>query len=252
MQKITAVIVDDQIKSVNLLKHFIELYCSTIEIVGTALDVEDGIAIINEKQPRVIFLDILLGDRTSFEILEKKNYDEVKVVFVTAYHEYAIKTFQYNTVDYLLKPFSISDLKRVESKLNQDIIENKITLPEQVASTAHGLRNSHDIKFIAVSSSNRIDFIKFHELIYLKSERSYTTFYLSNNSNIIASLNIGSYEEVLERNSFYRIHKSYIVNLNYIKSIDKADGAKCIMDDDSSLPISRRKLKGLIDLFKND
>ena len=126
MKTYSAVIIDDEINNLVLLKHFINKFCLNIEIVGEADSVSSGIDIINLRKPKILFLDIKLSDSDVYEILDEIDFTEYEIVFVTAYDEFALKAFKYNAVDYVLKPVLIEDLVLATNKCIRRIEEKKI------------------------------------------------------------------------------------------------------------------------------
>ena len=243
MHHLEVVVVDDETKSAKLLVHFLNNYCPSFKVVGVAYTAKDAIKTINSLRPKVIFLDILLNHGTSFDILDQLSYKEFRLVFVTAHDEYAVKAFQYNAIDYILKPISIDNIMATANKIHQDVLNENFTLLNKIDTLTNFItkRESHK-DFITISGLKKIEFVKFNELMYLKSDGRYTTFYLSNGDTIVASKNIGEYEEDLISDVFFRIHKSYIVNLSYVKIIDKSDGKSCLLTNNTSLPIAARRL----------
>lgn len=247
MNQLHTVIVEDNLKSAKLLVHFLNTYCPSINIVGVAHNVKDAIKLINETKPKVLFLDIMLDGLDSFELLEKVDYKEAKIVFVTSYEKYAIKAFEYNAVDYLLKPINIKKIIATVDKLHKDVMNENYTFSKQINNLTSYMQNMHKAQsFIAVPTLKKVEFIPLENLMYLKSDGSYTVFYLSDKSSIIASKNIGNYEDITENANFFRIHKSYIVNLEYVKRIDKLDGHSCVLKNNVSLPIAKRRFEGLM------
>jgi two-component system LytT family response regulator len=235
-------VIDDEISSAELLVHFLKTYCPTVQITGMAYNLDDAIELINQSKPEVIFLDIVLNECTSFDIIEELDYTNYKVVFVTAHEEYAVKAFQYNAIDYLLKPISIEDIVTVVNKLQADLENETFTFKNQLDLVVEQIKNKIVVPdFIVVSSLKKIEFIRFDTLMYLKSDGQYTTFYLSDGTSIVASKRIGHFEEILDTSKFYRLHKSYIVNLKFIKFLDKSDGKSCLLLNNASLPISSRR-----------
>ncbi len=254
MKKVEAVIIEDQTTSANLLKHFIKSHSSTIKIVGEANNVEEGINLIRLKKPELIFLDVVLENNYCFSLLENIKVDQYKIVFITAHEKYAVRAFKYNALDYLLKPFSIEDIGRLDRKIFNAMDVENIHLKNQIYNLIEDFsktskNNNHD--YITISSLKKIEFIKYRDLMYLESNGGYTLFYLSSGKQIVGGMNLGQYEKYICNNSFYRIHKSYIVNLNFIKIIDKSNGTTCIMHNGKYLPIGRRRVDNLMQFLKS-
>ncbi|MBL4662770.1 MAG: response regulator transcription factor, partial [Flavobacteriaceae bacterium] len=240
-----AVIIDDEINNINLLIHFIQKYCPLINTVGTASTKDEAITVINITKPKIVFLDIILDEGTGFDLLEEITYKKSKVIFVTAFDEYAIKAFKYNAIDYLLKPIEIEELVLAVNKACKDIDEGSFTRNNQINKLNDSLNNKVELDFIAVPSLKKIDFVKLEDIIYLKSSGRYTDFFLKNNRKITASRNLGEFENIIDKTLFFRIHNSYIVNLRHVLNINKADGNYCKMSTQESIPIAKRRQEAL-------
>lgn len=252
MEIISAIVVDDEVNSVKLLTRFVNKYCPEIEIIGAAYTKEDAISLINKKQPKILFLDIKLDVGLSFDLLNELTYNKAKVIFVTAYDEYAIKAFKYNAIDYILKPIDIDELIAAVKSAIEDINKDIFTSKEQLNRTQSSItENKYDFNFIAVHTVKRIDFVNISDIVYLKSDGRYTFLHLKNNKNIIASKNLGEYESTLNPSVFFRVHKSYLANLNFITSIFKSDGFYCEMKNGERIPVARRRVEYLLDFVNS-
>ncbi len=245
MRQAKTLIVDDDKKNIKLLEHFIETYCPNIKIVGKASTRKDAIKLINEKEPELIFMDIILDAGTGFDVLESIKHSKYKVIFVSSYSEYAIKAFKFNAIDYILKPIAIEELILAVNKAYEDIENELFTMPDQVHNLSGAFIQNIPLDFIAISSINKIEFVKLKDIIYLNSEGRYTVFNLVNNQKIVASRNIGEFENIINENDFFRIHNSYIINLKHVEKITKVDGNYCKMSNKESLPIARRRQEQL-------
>lgn len=249
MQQYTCVIIDDEKSNLNLIKHFITNFLPRLKIIGEASNVEEGIEMINEIKPEILFLDIQLNEKSAFDILNNLDDTDSEIIFITAFENYAVKAFKYNAIDYVLKPIIIDDLiqaankciKRIEEK--KEIKNKDINFEEKKAAC-----NS---KFLSIPSINKVNLIKIEEIIFCKSDGRYTSFYLKNNEEIIACKNLGQFEEVLDKNLFFRTHHSYIINLNYLISITKKTGYYCEMINNINLPIAKRRQESLRSFLKS-
>lgn len=242
MLKVNAIVIDDEINNVDLLVHFITKYCPQVNIIAQATTKTEGIALINKLKPQLIFLDIMLDEGTGFDLLETIEVTNVKVIFVTAFDEYAVKAFKFNAVDYLLKPIEIDELVFAVNKSIADIEKEQYTEPKQLQNLYKSVTNNNlPLNLIAVPSTDKIDFIKIEDIIYLKSEGRYTIFNLKNNKQLVATKNLGEYENMLNANVFFRIHNSYLINLTKVTSINKVGGNYCVMENSEQLPIAKRR-----------
>lgn len=242
MHKIDAVIIDDEPKNVQILAHFIIKYCPMVQIVGEAYSKTEGIKLIDKLKPQLVYLDIELNDGNGFEVLENITYTQIKVIFVTSFNKYAIKAFKYNAVDYILKPIDIEELTLATSKVYHDIQNNLFFSSKQINMMTKSLGTKEKLEFVALPSTNKIDFIKVNDIICLKSEGRYTVFSLVGQKDIMTSKNLGEYESFLDSEVFFRVHNSYIVNLKNIVQIDRTGGNYCRMIDNQLIPLAKRRM----------
>jgi two-component system LytT family response regulator len=239
MQKYTAIIVDDEKTGMDLLSHFIKKYCPNIEIIATATNIYDAKLSITTQKPQIVFLDIQLNDTTAFELLDEIEFSELEIIFVTAHESYALKAFVYNALDYLLKPILIDDLLRA---VNRAVIriEDKAVFEKQLLQV-HKKNNEKEVNFVTINSLDKVDVVKKDDIVFLKSDGRYTTFFLKNKVEIVACRNIGEYEQILDNAVFFRIHHSYIINTSHLTSLSKKNGLYCNMINNIVLPVAKRR-----------
>ncbi len=229
MKQYKTLIIDDEIKSIQLLSHYIEKFCPNLELLKSTQDFNEGITLIEKLRPDIIFLDILINDNIGFDMLEIINYTKAQVIFISSFEKFAIRAFKYEPVGFLLKPISIKELKDV---VNRAILRVK----EQQAE-----KQSIDKDYIAISTSKKIRLVKLKDIMFCESNGNYTFIHLENEEKIFCSGNIGFYENALSKELFLRIHKKYIVNTLFIKAIYRSDRFYCELINGKTLTISRRK-----------
>lgn len=241
MKKIRAFIVDDEINSIKLLKRLVANNCPVIKIVGSAQNFEDSVKLINDLKPELLYLDITLNNKTGFDVLKAIDHTKIKVIFITASNKYAIKAFRFNALDYVMKPINIEELIIATQKACQSIKTKRFISKNQLNYKSQSSNDSVDkFDFLAVPSVKKIKFISLKDLMYLESEGTYTVFYLKNGDKVISSKNLGEYELFLD-DYFFRIHNSYIINLRYLRYIDKSGGVYCMMSSGHLLPVAKRR-----------
>ncbi len=233
-QKITAVVVDDDSKSVDLLCHHLKTYCPELTLSGIANSLDEAILLIDKTKPELMFLDIMLNSDTGFDLLDIVNQNDAEIIFISSFDEYALKAFKYSPVDYLLKPIDIKELLMAIARARESIQQKREKNEQQ---------NLRD--YIAVPGRKIIQIVRIAEILYCKSDGNYTTLYLKDREKIVTIKNIGGFEKILPNDIFMRIHKQYLVNFNYVKSIHKSDGFYCHLFDKTMLPVSRRKQEEL-------
>ncbi len=243
---ITAIIVDDELYNLELLEHFVTKYCPQIKILDRVSTKEKGVQLINELQPQLVFLDIVLDTGTGFDLLEEISFRKTHVIFVTSYEEFALKALKFNAVDYILKPVDIEELIVAVNKAHKSILNERYLDERQIHMLSKSIcENRLPNEFLTVSSLKKIDFIRSEDVMYLESEGKYTVLYLNNGEQMVSTKSLGYYEEVVDPSLFFRIHKSYLVNLKYVTSINKEAGFYCEIANHKPLPIAKRRLQKL-------
>lgn len=242
-----AVIIDDEAKARRILESFITDYCPSLTIAGTAPDVVQGVKLIQREKPDLVFLDIEMPGYNGFQLLEF--FDEVnfEVIFVTAYSEFALKAFQVSAVDYLLKPVQIDQLVKAVEKAEK--IRGNSLVRERLETLKANLREQR-IKKIVVPVSEGSLFIDVSDITHLRSEGSYVNIFLKDGNKILVSRNIKDYESQLTmEEGFFRTHRSYLVNIRYIKSI-AADSSDALLVNRETVSIARERKQEFAEFLK--
>jgi len=247
---IQAIIVDDEENSREVIAELISECFDEIKVVAHGKDVKTSIKAIKKYNPNLLFLDIDLPDGTGFDILKQVDYTKMKVVFITAHHEYAIKAIKFSAFDFILKPFNTSELiKTVRRVLDeQTAIDNSLRFEAILSNFGNSLP---ELKKIVLKTSDRIYLVNVKDIVRCEAENNYTNFYLNNNNKIMVSKTIKTYETLLADNEFLRVHQSHLVNLNYIQHFDKPDGGMLVLSDNSTIPVSHQKRSILLDYFSS-
>lgn len=243
---VKAIIIEDESEDLDLMINLLKSY-PLIEIIATARDIENGVAAISVHKPDLIFLDINLYGRTSFEILDIiKNFKlNPKVIFTTAFDNYMNKAFKYAAFDYLLKPIDRLELKNT--------IERFVNNLEQTEFKESYQRFNRTKKKLIFNTTEGFELINPKNIVYLATvkNQSYTDFFMRDGSIITVTKSIGEVEDLLPEKYFYKIHRSYILNLSCVKKVNRIRG-KCYLKSDVKdyvIPISREKSKVLKDKF---
>ena len=237
--KIQALIVDDEASNRENLAGLLHRYCPQVQIIGEAATNEEALSQINTLNPELVFLDVRMPGGDIFSMLEKLENIRFGIIFVTAYDEYAFRAFQFNALDYLLKPVDI--YKLIES-VNRAI--DTISLKEEnlrLKNLVDNQKRPDQDKRIALPQESKIDFIPIRQIIRCQAESNYTRFILENKNEILVSRTLKDFEAALESCGFIRTHQSHLVNPNHIQALIKRDGGYLKMSDGSSVPISRSR-----------
>jgi len=243
-----SIIIDDEPKARLALRLSLQNFCPNIQIIGEADGVESGWQVIKEKKPQLVFLDIRINGGLGFELLDKFDKPTFKVIFITAYNEFALKAFRYNALDYLLKPIDPDELIEAVKKISQDKISDILT--EQINNLLEVSQKKIFDK-IALTTSEGTNFLKLKNIVKLVSDGSYTTFHTNSREEITVSRGIKEFETLLPTDTFCRTHQSYIVNIDFVKKILKEDGGYILLENEDKVPISRRKKNDLMELMKS-
>ena len=248
MKKFTSIVVDDIPEALEMLCHDIEKHHPEIEIIGKASSVISAAKLLQKNHPDILFLDIKLGDGTSFDILEIVSNLQSKIIFVTASDEYAIKAFKFAAIDYILKPYSNEDLANSTKKATDQIQPNR----EQIAVLQESIKNTNKVsQKISLHTSEKIIVLELSEIVRCNSDNNYTTFHLKNGQKILVSKTLKYYADMLKEHQFLRVHQSHLINTRYIKEFIKSDGGYLILKDKSNIPVSVRKRNEVIETLNN-
>ncbi len=249
---ITAGIIDDEPKVAEGLKKIIEKYLSkNIRVVFVSYSVKEAVAQINIHQPNLVFLDVEMPDENGFELFKHYHRPDFKVVITTAHKEYAINAIKHSALDYLLKPINHLELFELIKKIEKQ--ENNSRFHFQLETLIANLNNgSEAVSKIAFPTQTGLEFVKVNNIVYCQAENTYTTIHTSLNESIVVSKTLKVVEELLPEKLFMRIHKSFLVNVNYIKSYSRAGGPGVILENGLLLPVAGGKAKDIIALLKNE
>jgi len=249
MKTIKTAIVDDEISTIEIMKKLLADR-QDVEIVWTADNLTDARKNIDKYEVDVIFLDIQMPPNTSFELLEDISDHNFEIIFVTAYQEYAVRALKMAALDYILKPFKASDISDALDK-----IKNKQNKFGKIAGLIKNYFSSLPDNFskIVVHVANGYDIVDINNIKYIEALDSYSKIKLDGNTSYVTSRSLKEFEELLSEKGFYRVHKSYLINIRHMIKIVKGPSPSIIMTNGASIPISARKkdvffeeLKGVI------
>lgn len=256
-QKIKALVIDDELHARENLKLLIAEFCNDVEVVGEASGKVEAIEVIKKTNPDVIFLDIRMpSGAEGFELLDEIPNKSFQVIFVTAFKDYAIKAFKANAIHYLLKPVDFEELISAVEKIktNKTVIEDSTEqysdyfkrLEQLTANLSESKSNK-----ITINHAKGIKIVEDDTIIRLQAEGNCTKIFFADGSSYLDTRTLKIYDELLDSSKFFRVHKSNIVNLNFLSDYSNQNGNFAIMNNGDEISISRSKVGGFIERLKN-
>ena len=247
MKTLTAFVVEDIPEALEMLCNDLERHHPELTLIGRATSVVAAAKQLQIKQPDILFLDIMLGDGTGFDVLELVPNLNSKVIFITASDEYAIKAFKFSAIDYILKPYSLEDLSTSIQKATSQITpkQDQIDVLKEIIKNPY-----HKPSKISLHTSERVIIVEIDDIIRCQSDNNYTTFHLKNEQKILVSKTLKYYANILISLGFIRSHQSHLVNKKYIKEFVKSDGGYLVLNNHFNVPVSARKRSEILEILK--
>lgn len=244
---IQAIIIDDEKRARLNLELLIEEYCSNVQVIASCENLPEGVKAIRKHKPDLVFLDIEMPGHSGLELLDffDENEIEFKIIFTTAYQEYAIQAFKFSAVDYLLKPINPNELTEAVKRFSKtkEKLQNYAILKENI--------KQDSFKKIAVPTGNSLLFLETDKIVCIKGEGAYSEIICSDGNKHLVSRNLKNFEDIMcIDNNFVRIHKSYIVNTNFITAYNKSDGGSLELKNGMQLPISLEKVQLILEAIE--
>jgi two-component system, LytTR family, response regulator len=244
-----AIIIDDELHCIETLIEKIKIYCPSIEVINSFTKPQLAIDYLATEKPDIVFLDIEMPAINGFSLLEKLKDITFKIVFTTAYDQYAIKAIKFSAFDYLLKPIDKDDLilvaDRIQVNTKKSSIESQIdVLLQQIKNT-----NTEQMK-ISIHTSEGIIFPLLRDIIRIESSSNYSIFYFENGKKSIVTKTLKEFEEILTKHDFFRIHNSHLINLSKIKEYHKVDGGTVELENGERIEVSRRRKDEFIQILQ--
>ena len=235
---IKAVIVDDEPKAIQSLSWELTNFSDEIEILETFTDPEKAISYLEKNTPNCLFLDIQMPTMDGFQFLEKLSSKEFPVIITTAYNEYAIKALKHEAIDYLLKPIDSDDLQDTIKKIKK--FNSRLINSNTIEEVLVKFNSQHNQKRITINTDGKLIFLDIDDIIYVESDGNYSTIIMVDNQKIVITKKLKEVNSLLPDHSFFRIHNSYIINLNKIKEFIKNEGY-VVMQSNQKIPVARQR-----------
>lgn len=238
---IRAILVDDEPRGLNALRKLLQEYCPDIKIVAECADADSAKEKIELLEPQLVFLDISLPRKSSFDMLAELDKINFEIVFVTAHNEYALKAFHYSAVDYLMKPIDedllVDAVQRAVKRINTNSIN------KNVSALLDNLQKPHspqDMK-LCIPSVKGFQVTALKDILYCEASGSYTNIYFADQRFVCSAKTILEYDDLLADAGFIRIHKSFLINLTHVKEYIRGEGGAVLLSNGKEVEVSRRK-----------
>ncbi|MEO8148128.1 MAG: LytTR family DNA-binding domain-containing protein [Bacteroidia bacterium] len=241
---INCIVIEDELQHREYLRDIIEKNFPDVKLAAEAKSVIEGIQLVNNSVFDILFLDVRMPPLSGFDVLKSVTRRDFEVVFTTSYDEYALEAIKFSALDFLLKPYSVDDLKTTFEKFRNK--ENHLHTAPKIDNLLHNINPVNQKKRIGLSDKNGIEFYEIDDIVYCKSDNAYTTVFFDNKKQVVTSKPIRDYEKELSNFPFYRIHNSYLINLNKVKKYIRGDGGQVILTDGTTLDVARNKKEGFL------
>jgi two-component system, LytTR family, response regulator len=248
-EKIKSVIVEDETAAREALKNYLKKYCPQVEVIGEAQNIKEAVPLLHEVKPQLVFLDVEMPFGNAFDVLEACQDLHFETIFVTAFSEYSLKALNASAAYYLLKPISIEELVAAVNKVHQQILKSELFDRNKII-----LENFKEKKpekqQIIVPTLEGFEVIKVKDIVRLQGNGNFTDVYLENGQKKMICRFLKHFSEILS-SPFLRVHKSHIINTNFIKSYQKGNGGNVILMDGSEIDVSPSYKEDFLKVFKD-
>jgi len=243
---IRAILIDDEKNNLDNLSRLLSLHCPDVRVEAVALNAAEGRELILRTHPELVFLDIQMPGKSGLELLQELPQHDFEIIFVTAYDQYGIQAVKFAAVDYLLKPISVQELQeavgkatvRSREKKKNGQLENLLQLLQR--------QQYKDEHRIALTTLKETRFLFTRQIVRCESDNNYSHFFLDDGEKLLVSKPIYEYEALLKEYGFIRCHQSHLVNKKHVKSWVREDGGFLLLDNGTTVPVSRNKKEAVL------
>jgi len=235
---IKAVIVDDEPKAIQGLSWELNKFSNDIEVIEAFTNPNEAIDYLNENTADCLFLDIQMPTMDGFQFLKKLNNKDLAVVITTAYNQFAIKALKHEAIDYLLKPIDSDDLQETIKKIKK--FNSRLINSSKIEEALFNFNSKFDKKKIIFNTDGKLVFVDIDDIIYVESDGNYSTIILNDGQKLVLTKKLKEINSLLPDHCFFRIHNSYIINLNKIKEFIKNEGY-VVMNTNQKIPVARQR-----------
>lgn len=248
--KISALIVDDEVSSRQVLKKLLAEFCPDVEVCGEAGSVEKAYDLVREKKPSLMFLDIQMPTGNGFTLLRRFQEVPFDIIFVTSYDQYAINAIRFSALDYLLKPVEVAELKGAVEKARQRAKAKSDKQP-YILNLLNNLEEDKTHKKVALHTLDKVKFVSASDIAYIEADGNYSQLCLASGEKLTTSKTLKDLEELLDDSElFVRLHKSTLINVSFIQEYSKGDTCMITMKNGALFEASRRKKQEVLERLK--
>lgn len=245
MNKIKAIIIDDEGHCRETLEWELGEHCPQVEVLDKCASAYEGMYAIQQQQPDLVFLDIEMPKMNGFEMLKALGEVDFKVVFTTAYDQFAIKAFRVSALDYLLKPIDGDLLKQAVAKM--DATGAPLSQNAQLDLLLKQLGRTTPASRVALPTADGLEMVETQEILHCESDSNYTNMHFESGRKLVISRTLKDIEELLKDFGFLRVHNSALINLAHVRKYVKGDGGYVVLSDGSHINVSRSRKQRLLD-----
>lgn len=239
------IIVDDEQDSRDILSTYLTRYCPEVEIVADCADIEEAQKAIKKHQPQLLFLDIEMPFGTGFDLLEQIGEPDFEVIFVTAFSQYAVQAFNLSAARYLLKPVNIEELENAVAEVTKRIAAKTKSNHTQVLLENLRVLNNQKQKLV-LPLLDGLEVVRMSEILYCEAEDNFTNFHFTDGRKSMICRSLKHYQDLLSEFGFCRVHRSYMINLDYVKRYIKGKGGSVILEGGKEIIVSNNRKSDLI------
>jgi two-component system, LytTR family, response regulator len=213
-------------------------------IIEEATGVSEGLALIRNQKPEIVFLDVMMKDGTGFDLLKQLPAINFKLIIVSGHHDFALQAFRFSAIDYLVKPVDVDELRQTLTRVRSLAVQPWHEMMEVLKQNVHAAQTNE--RKIVLKDMDAVYVVAVNSIIRCEASNNYTTIHLTDQPPILVSRPLKEYDELLTPMKFIRVHQSHLINLNHLQQFNKREGGNVKMKDGSEVPVSTRKREALL------
>ncbi len=237
-----AIIIDDELDARELLTTYVLNFCDGVQVVADFDNPVTAYEFLSQRHEEVdlIYLDISMPEMDGIQLLKQCSSFDVQVIFVTAHEHYAIQAIRLAALDYILKPIDIELLTAATNRAREILLNKEKNFKTKLHGFISNTEKSDAEKQIIINAGSSLEFVPIKQVIYLVADSNYTEIYIEGKNKLVVTNTLGHFQERLDYPFFYRVHRSYLVNMKKITRYNKGRGGTIIMSNNAKIPVSQR------------